>query len=631
MPKVLCMEVGTELVRVAEVNKMPNKVEILRTHSFSMPDDATKDGKVRLSDGVIGAIRDGLDESGIKAEDVYFAVDSTKILFKQVEYPYLARKSDIMSMLTATFSDIFPVDDMLYHIAYELEKVYEKNGQKMMSLDVYAVPNDLSESYYNLAVALGLNAKGLADTSKSMAALFKHSLSQRNVAMVNINETTSTLSIYLKSDLVFSKTIPYGVSNAINQIINSELTQDGIDITSASEMLYTQNILLRHLPKGLLEKYSPEDKLRYDVTASIVSLVKTIESAFSAFLSKNNIPISELQLSGLGAGFAGISQLLASEFEIPVFVMQQDPKTFSVNEKAADEPLLLSHYPSVGVPLTKINFFTAEERAGGEIARNKKIDKWCIEGAVLIAVVAAGFSAFKYFEAKTAETDAKAENTRLDNKVQNLVALGIEDDYALYNAAQSYNEEIKKLYGETTNGNEDMVDFLNELESILPPMATVRSIQLTPSAATVSFVCDDKFVTAGVIHLLRNMETINSFDCSSVAEDKDGTLMFTANFSLKNTAEKEGPTGEYDENGEWIEYDDIEGGEDVENTDPTNPEDTEPTVNPDETVPEDTTQPTDENTEENPEEIVTPEDNTPEETPNEETPNEENTDENGVG
>ena len=85
MPKVLCMEVGTELVRVAEVNKMPNKVEILRTHSFSMPDDATKDGKVRLSDGVIGAIRDGLDESGIKAEDVYFAVDSTKILFSANE------------------------------------------------------------------------------------------------------------------------------------------------------------------------------------------------------------------------------------------------------------------------------------------------------------------------------------------------------------------------------------------------------------------------------------------------------------------------------------------------------------------------------------------------------------------
>ncbi|MBQ8624777.1 MAG: pilus assembly protein PilM [Agathobacter sp.] len=624
MPKVLCMEVGTSMVRVAEVNKMPNKVEILRTHSFDMPDDATKDGKVRLSDGVIGAIRDGLDESGIKAEDVYFAVDSTKILFKQVEYPYLARKSDITSMLTATFSDIFPVDDMLYHISYELEKVYEKNGQKMMSLDVYAIPNDLSESYYNLAVALGLNAKGLTDTSKSMAALFKNSLSQRNVAMVNINETTSTLSIYLKSDLVFSKTIPYGVANAINQIISSELTQEGISMTNAAEMLYTQNILLRHLPKGLLEKYSPEDKLRYDVTSSIVSLVKTIESAFSAFLSKNNIPISELQLSGLGAGFAGISQLLASEFEIPVFVMQQDPKTFTVNEKAADEPLLLSHYPSVGAVLSKVNFFTPEERAGGEVARNKKIDKWFIEGAVLIAVVAAGFSAFKYFEAKTAETDAKAENTRLDNKVQNLVALGIEDDYALYNAALSYNEEIKKLYGETTNGNEDMVDFLNELESILPPMAAVRAIEITPTNSHVTFVCDDKFVAAGVIHLLRNMQTINSFDCSGVAEDREGKLTFSADFTLKNSAEKEYLNGDPNEEGEFVEGDETvdngenEGGETTEPTEPetptpdtTTPEDTQP----EDTIPEDAPANPDEPTEE------VPEDNT----------NDENTEENGVG
>lgn len=622
MPKVLCMEVGTSMVRVAEVNKMPNKVEILRTHSFDMPDDATKDGKVRLSDGVIGAIRDGLDESGIKAEDVYFAVESTKILFKQVEYPYLARKSDIMNMLTTTFSDIFPVDDMLYHISYELEKVYEKNGQKMMSLDVYAIPNDLSESYYNLAVALGLNAKMLTDTSKSMAALFKHSLAQRNVAMVNIGETSSTLSIYLKSDMVFSKTIPYGIANTINQITGSELTMENLSMTQATEMLYTQNILLRHLPKGLLEKYSPEDKLRYDATSAVISLVKTIEATFSAFLSKNNIPISELQLSGLGAGIAGISQLLASEFEIPVFVMQHDPKTFSINEKAVDEPLLLSHYPSVGSVLSKVNFFTAEERAGGEVARNKKIDKWCIEGAVLVAIAAAGFSAFKYFEAKNAETDASIENRSLENKVQNLVALGIEDDYALYNAALSYNEEIKKLYGETTNGNEDMSDFLSELESILPPSAVVQSIQMTPENAQVAFHCDDKFVAAGVIHLLRNMKTINSFDCSGVAENKEGKLMFTAGFTLKNSAEKEYLNGNPDEDGEFVEGDETvnngenEGGETTEPTEPpvdetTPPEDTTP----EETQPEDTP----ENPDEQPENV--PEDNT----------NEENTDENEVG
>jgi Tfp pilus assembly PilM family ATPase len=534
MAKLLCMEVGTSTVRLAEVVKRGKVVEITKTFVFDTPDDATKDGKVRVSDSVVSAIRDGIAESGIKAEDVYFVVESTKILFKQVELP-LVKKRMIQNALDLAFTDIFPVDETMYHISYVLEKTYEKNGRKMMCLDVFAIPNDLSESYYSLAVELGLNAKGLSNTSRSMISLFPSAFKNRNVAMVNINENVSNLTISVDGDMVFNKTIPHGVGGTIQQVINSPLTLDDIDVTGAAELLYSQNVLMKQMPTGISDSSNEEEKLRYNVTTSIMSLVKAIELTFSAFLTKENIQIQEFHLSGLGAGFAGISQLLTYEFGIPVTVVQQEG-SLRINPAVADETLLLSCYPCVGAVLDNANFFTAAEKAGGEIAHKKRVDRLFIFAGVLICLAAFAYGSYSWLQADLEYQDAYDENVRLTKRIQELRDLGVEAAYNDYITALSYNEEVLNLYNKTKSGNEDMTTFLAELERVLPISARVSAMTLTPSNATVSFRCEDKFVAAGVLHLLRNMQTINNMSCTGVAEvEKTSEITFTCTFSLKPT------------------------------------------------------------------------------------------------
>jgi hypothetical protein len=71
--------------------------------------------------------------------------------------------------------------------------------------------------------------------------------------------------------------------------------------------------------------------------------------------------------------------------------------------------------------------------------------------------------------------------------------------------------------------------------------ARVTSITLSPTNASVSFACDDKFVAAGVLHLLRNMKTTHSMDCSGVSEaDKSGEVTFHCSFKLKSTSDRNG-------------------------------------------------------------------------------------------
>ena len=546
MSKVLCMEIGTSIIRISEVQHKGKTVEILDTFVFDTPDDATKDGKVRVSDEIVAAIRDGLDESGMQSKDVYFIVESTKILFKQVELPFV-KKSLIAGTLELSLSELFPVDETLYHPSYTLEKVYEKNGQKMMALDVFAIPNDLSESYYNLSVALGLNAKGLSDSSRSMMSLFPSSFKNRNVAMVNINENVSTLSIAIDGDMVFNKTIPHGVSDALRLIANSSLTMDDLDMTTAAEFLYTQNILMKQIPSGLNEGSSIEEQLRYNVTTSIVSLVKAIEATFTAFLTKEKIQIQEFQLSGLGAGFAGISQLLTYEFGIPVTVIQQEGN-LKINKNAVSDTLLLACYPSVGSILDPINFFTKDEQAGGEVAHRKKVDQTFLFVGILICLVAFGYGSYSWIHTGIERQDAYDENTRLNKRVQELRDLGVEIAYNNYSTALSYNEQVHALYDGTKSENEEMTVFLEELEKLLPQSARVTSIKLAPTSASVTFSCDNKFVASGVLHLLRNMKTTVSMECNGVAE-VEGTqeVTFSANFVLK-TPEELNPNGSDSQN-----------------------------------------------------------------------------------
>lgn len=537
MAKVLCMEVGTSTVRLAEVVKRGKSAEVTKIYVFDTPDDATKDGKVRVSDEVVSAIRQGIEDSGIKALDVYFVVESTKILFKQVEIPVVP-KNKILETLKLSFSEHFPVDEKFYHVSYVHEKNFEKDGRKMMALDVFAVPNDLSESYYNLAVELGLNAKGLTDPSRSIISLFSDSFKTRNVAMVNINENTSTLTLTVDGDMVFNKTIPYGVSGIIRQVMNSPLSKDDISVTDAIEHLSTQSIVMKQMPAGINSPDSEEEKVKYNATQAAVSLAKNIEAAYTAFLLKEKIIIQEFYLSGFGAGFDGLSQLLASSFEHTVAVFQQEGN-LKINPTAATEELLISCYPCIGAVLDKANFFTPEEQAGGEIAHRRKVDKMFVFGGALAFLACFGYGAYSWLQSNLAYQDVYDNNVLLSKRVQDLRDLGVEIAYNEYMTAISYNEEVGNLYEQTKSGNEDMTVFLAELESLLPRSARVTSLNISPDIANATFVCEDKFVAAGVLHLLRNMETIHNMECSGVAEiERTEEITFTCQFSLKSTKDR---------------------------------------------------------------------------------------------
>lgn len=537
MAKVLSMQVGEHIIRLAEIQVSGKVTQINKIYTFDIPDEATKDGKVRLSDEVVTSIRAGLIESNILTKDVYFAIESSRILFKSVEIPYVADKL-IYSTLTLSLTDLFNVDDSLYHISFVKRGTLVKDEKKMLALEVFAVPNDISESYYNLAVALGLSPKGVTDTSHSVLTLLNEEFQNRNIATVNLEESTATLAIISNGEMIFHKTIPHGIAPAMEVVQKYAQEQGGsLNFTESVEQLYTNNILLEKIPEKIMD-LSESGRIRHETTISLTKLIKNIDLAFTQFLQKEQgIRIQEIVVTGLGGGIANISKLMAREFNVTVKVFQAG-KNITIGNNVANEVLLISSFPLAGSVKDKTNFFTVGEKAGGEVVKKKKIDTAIFIGGIVVMVVGLGYGAYTAVTANLAHSEAESENKRVKTHVEQLRALGIESKYAAYTSAFSYNEEIKNLYLETESVNDDMTIFLQEVEMNTPIGATITAIEMLPTVAEISVTTNDQYIAAGTLHLFRNMRTVNSMECKGVVQDETtGECMFTVTFLLKSAEE----------------------------------------------------------------------------------------------
>lgn len=551
MGKYLCMEVGTSCVRLVEVVRSGKKIKIKGIHVFDTPDDATKDGKVRQQDDIVAAIRDGIDRSGVTAQDVYFSVESSRVLLKRLDDVPQMNAKEIQGYLDNQFEEMYPVDPKFYHIAFRVIRKYKKNGADMMSLEVYAVPNDLSQSYYDLSVALNLNAKSLSTTVGGISSLFPE-IARENNALINIGESTTTISIFADGEIQMSKTIQHGVISAVQRVMASDLTRDDISYKEAVEQLCAQNVLMRALPTNVSTAATDVEKLQYEVTASIARTIKEIQMELYAMLQKRTVPLQNIYLSGIGAGFAGISQLMTSIVEnVPVRIVQDDG-SLEISGEAATDVLLISCFPAIGSMTDKINFFTKEEQAGGDLARKRKITRAMILTGFAALVASLTYSGMSYITAQSNLLEQKEMKAQLENQIKILEDLGVRTHYNNYVTATSYNEEVKKIYNSTKSGNEDMTVFLEELESVVPQSAIVTGMTLSPKNATITFVCENREIAAGLLHRLRNMKTSKNFDCAGVGEVAgEDVVTFTGAFTLLSTAERAGLT--INENGDYVD------------------------------------------------------------------------------
>jgi len=580
--RVVSIDIGKEFTRVAEIDYKKKNPGVYCCFSFKNPEASVEDGQVTDAPVFAEELRRGLDENGIRSKKAVFSITSTKIANREVTIPKVKEKS-LGPLVTAKATEYFPVDMSQYQLAYTTLEEVEEEGRKQLRMLMLASPKDLLESYYTLAKEVGLTIEALDYSGNSILPVLKSEVSDDVTLIIKVDENTSLLTVLKKKTVVLQRNITYGADTAIDEVMSAD-SMGSTPYEDALKLLRMQKLIgiekeeepeeekPKEEPKSLaeslgfdLDEEAPakpvintaadernqrRKQLIENVTESLDMLVGSITRVIDYYNSRNTEePIAKYLLTGMGADFMGLNELLAQETGTEVEILStisaaklsKTVKKISVGEYIACIGAAISPMDMIPVEHDRKKQAAAAASAkggkGGSLSlssvNQSALGYILLAGGLVTAGVLTVLSILPY-------NDAKAKNSALSSQVNSL--LPIVDIYNKYTDTQALYNEVDALYQLTNTRNEGLLNFVNELETKMPSRSMVTAFSSDGVTANISFKCASKEDATKLINNLRTFESLVSVNVSAISDTVDTeSLISEVAFSVSCTYRQPDP------------------------------------------------------------------------------------------
>ena len=158
---------------------------------------------------------------------------------------------------------------------------------------------------------------------------------------------------------------------------------------------------------------------------------------------------------------------------------------------------------------------------------------------VILSIAMAVTSLTRYF-------GTVAENVALQARVEELQPA--QTVYNEYLSAAAQYDKYKYLYEYTENPNENLVEFINELEQILPDSFYTDSFSSDQTGISMTVNVEGKAAAARTILNIRNMESIEDVQISNITDNQDemggSWVMFSMTGTYRELSDETEETGE---------------------------------------------------------------------------------------
>ncbi|MCM1263920.1 MAG: hypothetical protein NC313_14510, partial [Butyrivibrio sp.] len=466
----------------------------------------------------------------IKTRKVVFSITSTKIATREVVIPYV-KENRIRDVVRANASDYFPVDLSEYELAYTiLETIGEKKGEQQYKLLVLAVPASILEGYYALASAMRMEVVSIDYVGNSLYQIVKKECATGTHLIAKIDERSTMIMVVKDQTIAFTRNVGYGVEDALQAVMES---------------VAWGNIRSIRQAVGIVEKYqcidlsegedaagagaplSVEEAAQRNVTDALVPVVNGIVRVIDYYASRNSdSPIEEVMLTGMGANFLGMAELLSREVHYPVKYIK---RISGLNlEKFFKDKFFGEYLACIGASMGSVGFKKREESKSGKSGKAGKKgegapaakgdgNKFIVIGALfLVACLAAaggmtGYSMLTYME-------ANVTNVELNHTVKEMMP--IMDVYNDYLDVQTKYDIAEAMYSATESQNDSLYEFFVELEQKLPSDVSVVSFNTNWTQITISMQVSTKSEAAATVEQLRTFKSLipTSVTVASITE-----------------------------------------------------------------------------------------------------------------
>ena len=487
--RTLTIEVGNEFIKIVELQKAKGKVMVHHAISVQTPPDSVEDGFVRNVSQVAEKIRNAMAEEQISANEVTFVINSSRVATKEVPLP-LVKKDKIQELVNINASDYFPVNIDDYVLSYTvLEEIKTKEDQKLRIL-VFAAPEMMVQSYYDLAGVLGMKVKAVDYAGNSTLQLIKIQIDQKPTLVIQLGMDTTIASVMTNNVLQLQRTIPYGESLLLNAVMDSR----NVTTRVALELLSSAQIV-----KDSLDKDETTNSLKY--------LISNVNRVIEYYSGRNmNAPIQKIVIIGDGADVLGMDLLFANETSLPTERLTELKNVESYNRIKLSTSTLKQFMANIGAALEPIHL------------QPKSMDKTGKKGessAVNILPFVAGFAGLAVVAAAVAIIPMIRYGVKKSERAKDKVT------------------DIKAFNTTTINNTQATPDLISYLEEILPADAKISTMSVAEGVVTINGINMAEYEVAGFINDLEKNDHIFRVTTTGYTKDYETNFVkFDASFYI---------------------------------------------------------------------------------------------------
>ena len=262
MAKVLSIEIGSTLTEIVEMDYKVRNPRIYKSLMLSTPEGVMDDGMLYGFENYAQALSKMLKAKGFKAKRAIFSVSSNRIASREVEIPFL-KENQIRDFVLANASDYFPVNIADYSISYTvLEKLQNEEGAKALRVNALAMPSEMLESYKEFAKAAGLELEAIDYDGNSLYQAVKKECSVGSQIVIKIDEKNSIVTVMKDGVQSLTRTVPYGIEEAVDTIIYSHVYSDNTTYSEAIGFLRGMKCVNPAFDMEAYKKAKAEEKMR---------------------------------------------------------------------------------------------------------------------------------------------------------------------------------------------------------------------------------------------------------------------------------------------------------------------------------------------------------------------------------
>lgn len=534
MANLLSIVINNNFLRVAELTPGRKGTAVNRLLTKEVPRNLVEDGTVRNVREFSEYLTATLRTANIKTKRVVFSLPSDRIMTREVVLPELS-EDKLKATIKANASEYFPIDLSDYVLSHfiisrvlreesgdtgedEQKKKRHKRSQKgetQLRLMVVAAPNDMVQSYYDVAKLCRLKLEAVDYVGNSVFQLTSGQIGEEPCLVIKLDRESTVLTIYNNDVMVLQRHVDFGSSAVISAV--SE--QERVDYEEAERLLATGELIRDNFDDG-----DP-------VTDSLYYLIGNIKRVIEYYVGRNpDTVLEQVYVMGEGSAMTGLDYLLDNQLNLPVETITALKQVIIKDGSDISGREVLKYMDNIGAVLAPVDFVPKTLEQDLRRKLEAKIYRIMILLSLFVALVIVTIPTLRFF-------NTGMEVMELQNKLS-----AVEDARPIlnnYRQAQSRYDDVKNVQALVRTNNQSLRSFIDIFEQLRPSNVSITSFNCSDGAVSFSALAGGKKTVAKLIQQLNTIANVSEVKVSNLSSSFEGEQE-TVSFSVTCTLTENG-------------------------------------------------------------------------------------------